>query len=161
MTKIAVTQITDDAGCEALETGLNSLTDQIRERAYGIYQERGSGDGAALDHWLEAERDLTVRVESDLVETDTAFELSAAVDGLDASNLAVSASSDALAVKGRSSAGERVLFTRFRLPGTIAVDRVTAMLDNGILRVSAQKADTAGKRTLSRSRGASAKVAAA
>jgi hypothetical protein len=34
--------------------------DDIRVRAYHRYLERGAGDGADFDDWLEAERDLKV-----------------------------------------------------------------------------------------------------
>jgi hypothetical protein len=34
------------------------LTDQIRFRAYEIYQQRGMIDGAELDDWLQAEEEI-------------------------------------------------------------------------------------------------------
>jgi Protein of unknown function (DUF2934) len=33
--------------------------EDIARRAYAIYEERGSTDGADLDDWLQAERELT------------------------------------------------------------------------------------------------------
>ena len=37
----------------------NSVTEEhIRERAYEIYQQRGSSDGHELDDWLQAETEL-------------------------------------------------------------------------------------------------------
>jgi len=41
-----------------LEPALNE--DDIRVRAYHRYLERGAGDGADFDDWLEAEKDLKV-----------------------------------------------------------------------------------------------------
>ncbi len=32
--------------------------DKIRLRAYEIYEQRGRTDGQALEHWLQAEREL-------------------------------------------------------------------------------------------------------
>ena len=32
--------------------------EDIERRAYDLYQQRGAGDGNALDDWLQAERDL-------------------------------------------------------------------------------------------------------
>ena len=32
---------------------------RISERAYALYEQHGREDGHALDHWLEAERQLT------------------------------------------------------------------------------------------------------
>ena len=37
------------------------LEDQIRSRAYELYEERGKEDGHDLDDWLRAEADLTSR----------------------------------------------------------------------------------------------------
>lgn len=33
--------------------------EQIRRRAYELYEQRGRGDGRALDDWLQAESELT------------------------------------------------------------------------------------------------------
>jgi len=43
---------------ENLESAPNE--DDIRVRAYHRYLERGAGDGADFDDWLEAEKDLKV-----------------------------------------------------------------------------------------------------
>ena len=40
-------------------TAANSDRDRIAMRAYELYLERGRGDGAAMDDWLAAERELT------------------------------------------------------------------------------------------------------
>ena len=41
-------------------TGSTSdLQDQIRRRAYELYEERGKEDGNDLDDWLRAEAELT------------------------------------------------------------------------------------------------------
>ena len=37
------------------------LEDQIRARAYELYEERGKEDGHDLDDWLRAEADITSR----------------------------------------------------------------------------------------------------
>ena len=37
--------------------------DAVARRAYEIYQRRGGNDGADLDDWLEAERQLQTRTE--------------------------------------------------------------------------------------------------
>jgi hypothetical protein len=37
---------------------------RIAERAYELYLSRGAADGAAMDDWLEAERELTQQEET-------------------------------------------------------------------------------------------------
>jgi hypothetical protein len=39
----------------------SAVHDEIAERAYELYLARGSEEGHALDHWLEAERMLSNR----------------------------------------------------------------------------------------------------
>ena len=34
------------------------IEEQIRQRAYGLYEARGSEDGHALDDWLQAETEI-------------------------------------------------------------------------------------------------------
>jgi hypothetical protein len=41
------------------ETIRTPTTEEIAIRAYEIYQTRGGGDGADLDDWLQAERELS------------------------------------------------------------------------------------------------------
>jgi len=36
-----------------------SLEEQIRRRAYELYEEHGREDGHELDHWLQAEEEIT------------------------------------------------------------------------------------------------------
>jgi hypothetical protein len=48
----------EKAGVPHLEAAPNE--DDIRVRAYHRYLERGAGDGADFDDWLEAEKDLKV-----------------------------------------------------------------------------------------------------
>ena len=37
---------------------VQDLTEQIRQRAYELYELRGQGDGHELDDWLRAESEL-------------------------------------------------------------------------------------------------------
>jgi HSP20 family molecular chaperone IbpA len=180
MAQIAVTKVHEPAAeSHSVLADLNSLADRIRERAYSIFESRGSSHGEALDHWLEAERDLTINPESDLVEKDSTFELNLALEGFSADDLAVMALPGALIVTGtmkneRSTnedglsgfeATAKTLCSRFDLPVAINVDQVTARLDNGVLRVTARKAalitESAEKRSAAREKATSAKTAAA
>jgi DUF2934 family protein len=37
----------------------DEIQDQIRQRAYELYEERGKEDGHELDDWLQAESEVT------------------------------------------------------------------------------------------------------
>jgi len=42
-----------------LDASFDELKEKIRLRAYELYEQRGKGDGHALDDWLQAEAELT------------------------------------------------------------------------------------------------------
>jgi len=133
---------------------LKTVTEQIRDRAFGLFQRRGACDGSPLNDWLQAERDLTCVTESDLTEKDSGFQLQVAVPGFAEKDIKVTALPDALLVTAESThrheANEgnvhfcefdgKQFFRRFELPKAIDVDKVTAQLDKGVLRVTAGKA---------------------
>jgi hypothetical protein len=43
---------------ESGKLSFRQIEEQIRARAYEIYEERGRGDGHALDDWLEAKAEV-------------------------------------------------------------------------------------------------------
>ena len=45
-------------GTNQLDGHSQDLLARISERAYALYEERGRVDGHALEHWLEAERQV-------------------------------------------------------------------------------------------------------
>lgn len=155
MSNIAIAKIHEaDREAPSFLAEIKAWTDRIRERAFAIFQRRGSGHGMALDDWLQAERDLTLATESDLTEKDAKYQLRIATPGFTEKELTVTALPDALVVRAESAHrhekdegsvhfcefGEKKLFRRFDLPEAIDVDKVTAQLDKGILRVTAAKA---------------------
>ena len=133
---------------------LRNLAERIRHRAFEIFEHRGSADGSDLDDWLQAEREMTWAPESELKESGGRFELEIAVPGFEEKDLNVTALQDAVVVRAeashsyektehgvhRTEYGERSLLRRFDLPGPIDVDKVSANLDHGVLKLSAPKA---------------------
>ena len=161
MSQVAVQKISPDEA--SLMADMQALTDQIRLRAYELFQSRGCVDGMALDDWLTAEDDLVLTPESDLVESDDKFELQIAVPGFNANDINVSALPEALIVRAENTHhheskegdvrfcefGGKSLFRRFDLPAPIDVDKVTTNLQNGILKVTAAKEETTAPKTSS------------
>lgn len=130
---------------------INALTQQVRERAFEIFEGRNSADGSALEDWLNAERDLFVTSESDLTERDGKFEVRLTAPGFEAGDFKVTALPDALIVKAASThthkekdgnarvceLGGKSLYRRFDLPEPINLDKVTADLNKGVLHLTA------------------------
>jgi len=159
MSRITVEKINGDGTQSSIFTKMKNLAEQVRQRAFDIFKHRSPNDGSDLDDWFKAERDLIWAPESDLVEKDGKFEMQVAVPGFDAKDVEVTALPEAIVVCAESTHqhddadgnvrfcefGERTLFRRFDLPAPINVDKVTADLDKGVLKLTAFKAEKAGE----------------
>jgi len=132
------------------------MFEQIRRRAYELCGLRGFGPGRALDDWLAAEREFSWPA-TELVEREQDFVLSVALPGVEPADVALTATPRALVIqtKARSERSDearkgeaRVHWSEFRSAGVsrrvefardIDVDKVSATLKNGVLRVVARK----------------------
>jgi HSP20 family protein len=154
MASVAVQKIGKDKPApEPLLKELKDTFEEIRKRAFELFERRGSAPGGELDDWIQAERDLFWIPRAELNETDTGFKIHVGVPGMDAKNLKVTAQSGEILVRGNagrriekrgkgvyySEFGEKSLFRRFEVPDSIDLDRVTASVENGMLTVTAPK----------------------
>lgn len=139
---------------ETLWEKMNAITEEIRNRAFGLFERRGRTMGWDLDDWLQAEREVVWSPASELIENKDDFRARLALPGFDAKDLEVTATPSELIVRAESAhthegkegdvcfcefSGKK-LFRHLDLPAEIDVDKVTASLDKGILEVTAPKA---------------------
>lgn len=131
---------------------MESLLEQIRERAYALARSRGFASERALDDWLQAEHDLGL-ANAELSEDAVSFLLTVALPGFEPADVELTATPGELIVHARAERqlpveGERrTCFSEFRnetwrrveLPGGIDVEQVRATLRDGMLRVVAPK----------------------
>jgi HSP20 family protein len=137
------------------------LAEQIRLQAYNLFAHRGAGDGHALDDWLEAERQLCWPA-AELTERDGEYVLDVALAGFEPAEIEVTATPREIMIKGshkrEQSAGDeskvrwselrsRSAFRRVGLPTTVDVEKTSASIENGLLRIVAPKARAAGEAT--------------
>jgi HSP20 family protein len=133
------------------------LADQIRLEAFNLFARRGGGDGHALDDWLAAERQICWPA-AKLLERDSEFVLEVAIAGFEPKEITVTATPREIIVKAdreresksdTESPGE-IKWTEFRsnnvmrrveLPSAVDVSKVTASLKNGLLTITAPKAE--------------------
>lgn len=154
MSQLAVERVHEEGEQSASIYGqMKSLAERVRRRAFELFERRGSAHGSDLDDWLQAERELILSPESELVEKEGRFEIRIAVPGFEAKDVTVTALPDALVVSAEASrqsekkesgfrvseVGARSLFRRFGLPAPIDVDKVSANLDWGVLKITAPK----------------------
>lgn len=147
--------------CKDLETmpqrmleQVQELSENIRQRAFDLFQSRNGGNGSEMGDWLQAERDIVWSPASELVEDEKEFKARIALPGFDAKEIEVTALPDALLVQADSTHthdtkngdvrfcefSEKNVYRRLDLPATVNIDKVTASLEKGILQVVAPKA---------------------
>jgi HSP20 family protein len=158
MSKVAINKPTSEQAEASLVERLETVADLVRRRAFEIF-ERRKGSGSDTEDWFEAERELTAATSCELAEKDGSFEVSLTVPGFKAHDVEVTALPDALVVSAQSSHEHehekkhvyysefsgRSLFRRVPLPEQIDTNKVTADLNDGILRIMAKKAVSASK----------------
>jgi len=136
-----------------VDVGGPSLPERIREKAFHLFEQRGRAEGSALDDWLKAEQEFLSHG-SEFVEKQDAFEIHLPAEGFDPAEVHVSVTSGEVTVEAEhsqkqerkegdvqiSETSENSLFRFFALPSPIDVDKVTAKLSNGVLKLTAAKA---------------------
>jgi HSP20 family molecular chaperone IbpA len=161
MINIAIEKVRDaDALPPSFFEQVVVTADKIRQRAFELFQERCEAGDRSLDDWLQAEREVILSPESELIEKEGKFRVRVAVPGFDAKDIHVTATPGALIVEAKEKHkheksegdvylcefGQRQLFRRLDLPAPINLDKVTASLEHGILELTAEKVvDAANK----------------
>jgi HSP20 family molecular chaperone IbpA len=144
---------TPEAIPQALLERIEAITDSIRQRAFGLFQNRNGRDGSDLDDWLQAERDVVSSPVSELVDEEQELRARIALPGFDAKDIQVSAMPGALIIQADAAHtheekkgnvcfcefSQKKLFRKLDLPAPIDVDGIKASLDKGILMVTAPK----------------------
>jgi len=138
---------------------IEELMRKIRERAFGISMARDQRWANPLEDWLAAERELCWPA-AELVERDKDFVLSIALPGFEPGNVVVTATPRELIVHAKvetaaeSKKEERIVWSDFRtndvyrrieFASDIDVDKVSATLKNGLLKVVAAKLEKTEK----------------
>jgi HSP20 family protein len=126
---------------------------RIRDRAYELFSRRGYGDGAELDDWLTAERQLFTVPSAELNETANEYTMEMAAEGYKPDEIQVAVDADSVIVQGKmkrkterkedgvdySEMASKELFRRIRLREPIDPDAVKASLDGAVLRLTMPK----------------------
>jgi len=129
---------------------LEKRFEAIERRAFDLFEKRGGEFGHELEDWLNAEHQLGCPA-AELSEKDGAYTLEIALPGFQAKEVEVTATASEIVVhaalkeekKGEkdnvlwTEFGSSDVYRRFELPNPIQCDKVTANLENGLLRVSA------------------------
>jgi len=127
--------------------------EEIRRRAFALFEKRGCAIGNDLDDWLSAEREVLGWPEAQLVEKENAYEIEVTLPGYEAKQVDVTATPGGILVHAAAETekrtaegtelGAKEVYRRFELPSAANSDKVTAQFDKGVLRIKAPKAAVA------------------
>src|SRR5688572_11568005 len=155
-TQIAINQVPSKQTTSALLADkMACLLNNVRARAYELFERRGRYDGYALDDWFRAETDLGVLQPASIEETESEIRISIERSDFSADQLRVYAEPQAITVEGsvvrtdgsgdsqNLTVTERTLYGRYELPMQIDTGSVTAKLEGGVLEIVAGKTKSA------------------
>ena len=158
MNKLAIRYLfPQDPDALSLFEALNEFEEAIRERAFGLFEERGASHGSDMEDWLRAEGELAWVPASETMEDEKEFRLRLIVPGLEAKDLQITAMPDTIIVQAEAISKEhegpssvpfsplrdKKLFRRFDFDEPIDPARTEASLSKGILEIVASKASPA------------------
>jgi HSP20 family molecular chaperone IbpA len=133
------------------------LLENVRVRAFELFEKRRGAPGNDVEDWLQAEKEVFRVPDTELAESEKEFQLQLALPGFDAKDIRIAALPNALIVEGEATHqhhgtsatvhfcdfGERRVFHQIPLPKPVDVHHVSATLDKGVLHLRAAKAQQA------------------
>jgi HSP20 family molecular chaperone IbpA len=138
---------------------IDDLMNQVRQRAFQLFDWRGRGDGRDLEDWLTAESELLKPVPLEITEKDNVLHVRADLPGLKAEELEINLEPGRLTIKGEhreesekkdektyhSERRAQRIFRQVALPVNVIPDKATAALKDGVLELSVPKVEQAKK----------------
>jgi len=142
----------------ALFEEIGNRVEDVRRRAFELFQRRSAESGDPLDDWLRAEREVMGWAATELIETDTAYQAEVALPGFDARDVHVIVTPAEIIVRAfrqdaNQGAEKSVLWSEFNSrdlyrslappePALKPIDpeKTTATIEHGLLRIVAPKA---------------------
>ena len=136
---------------DRLGEAFEQLQEQIRERAYAIFQDRASGAGDSMADWLQAQSELLTPIELEVKEQKKNLVAECNLKGFSPEEIEIEGENNVLKVfgchreastrkreHGTDSRSESVFFFQSaQLPAAVDLDRShAALLKNGKLKVT-------------------------
>ena len=119
-TQIAINQIpSKQTTSQLLAEKMTCLLNNVRNRAYELFERRGRDHGYDLDDWFRAETELGVLPTATIEETETEMRIRVERSEFSADQLKVYAEPQAITVEGSARPNGRV--RRFAEPGPSAL----------------------------------------
>lgn len=130
--------------------------EDVRKRAFELFEKRGRSLGYALEDWLRAEHEVCGWPAAELDERAAEYELQMTLPGFDAEEVQVTATPAEILVHAElkpekpeeakvlwTEFGPNNIYRQFEMPQLIDVEKITARLEKGMLHITAAKAPAA------------------
>ena len=151
MSQVAVQKINDGKKTLPIFDEIAKRFEAVKQRAFDLFEHRGRRSGYDLDDWLKAEHELLGWPAAELAEKDGVYEAQISLPGFEAKDVEVTVAPAEIIVhaaveetkeskKGDvlwTEFGSNDVYRRFEVPNPIDVEKVTAQLEKGILRINA------------------------
>jgi len=154
MATVAVQRIEDEKTKRVpLFQEMDKQFEEVRRRAFELFENRGREFGHALEDWLKAEHEVMGWPAAELSEGDSGYKIAMTLPGYEPKDVHVTATPSEIIVhanvetkkKGEeekcvwSEFQSNDVYRRFELPEAIDVDNTTASLDKGMLHITAAR----------------------
>ena len=120
----------------------------IRRRAFSLFEQRGREPGHEIEDWLKAEEELRNWPPLNTRESDNEYQFELPLDDFNLNLIQVMITPSKILVyaknqesNGATAPNSQHLYRRIELPQPINLDATTATLDTGILRITTSKAN--------------------
>jgi len=151
MSRVAITKVNDKSTSLPIFDEIARRFEAVKRRAFEFFEQRDRQAGHDLEDWLKAERELLGWPATELDEKNGIYELQIALPGFESKDVEVTvtpkeiivhaaAEHDKETTKGNvlwSELGASDVYRCFETPKSVDVDKVTARLENGLLRIHA------------------------
>ncbi len=138
---------------------MDRLAADIEKRAFSLFEQRGGGDGFALDDWFRAESEFVHPTPIEIKENEKEVVIQAEVPGFELKELSISAEPYSVCIYGKSEKREQEkkeekkgtlqhyseirgteILRQVSLPAAINPENATARLEKGVLEIRLPKA---------------------
>ena len=124
-------------GPESIPIVLRGVRERIARRAYENFVERGSVHGHHIDDWLNAERELIIKLTPAVVVGGEDVFVEMILPEMDLSNLTVHVAPSQIVISSDQDAGDLQLCQVIELPVEISLDGVDAEQLQNVIRITA------------------------
>jgi len=158
MANVAVQKIEDKSARPLpLFQELEKQFEQVRRRAFDLFEKRGRELGHAVEDWLKAEHDVVGWPAAELSDKEAKYDLTLTLPGYDPKDIEVTVTPSKIIVHANVATEKKEekeecvfsefksndVYRRFELPEPIDIEKANATLEKGMLHVVAEKAPKA------------------